>query len=206
MSRLVTGILLYLSKKTNHEDVVGDIFLIKMFNKLEDTRELSAIINACSRMGESETALLLCLENQKAKKRAEALYAKYKRALISALEVASKIEKIQGNGFVIINAKNEIRDTIVGTIASILSKSSIYEEGTIIITMAYYDNKIKVSSRSVGRNGRNLREVLNAVVSKIGGEVGGHPMAAGCMIHQENEQEFIDSLKSNLEIELVKIQ
>jgi len=204
MTKLITAIMLR-NPKVKNKEIIGDIFLIKLFNKLEDARELSAMINACSRLGESGLAIQFCMENPKAKKRAEAIHVKYKQFLISGLKFASETEKIQGNGFVIINAKNKIKDTIIGTIASILSNSSLYEEGTIIITMAYYDDKIKVSGRSVGRNGRNVREILNNVVTKIGGEVGGHKFAAGCMITQEKEQEFIELLQKNLEIEMVKI-
>ena len=204
MSRLVTAIMLK-NPKVKNRGIIGDIFLIKFFNKLEDARELSAMINACSRLGEPETALQFCMESAKAKKKAELMHTKYKQFIISGLKFVSESEKVEGNGFVIINAKEKIKDTIIGTIASILSNSSIYEEGTIITTMAYYDDKIKVSARSVGRCGRNIRELLNSVIEKIGGEVGGHEFAAGCMIKQENEKEFIESLKKNFEIELVKI-
>ncbi len=204
MSKLVTAIILK-NPKVKNKEIIGDIFLIKFFNKLEDARELSAMINACSRLGESETALQFCMESLKAKKRAELLHTKYKQFIISALKFVSESEKIEGNGFIIINAKERIKDTIIGTIASILSNSSIYEEGTIITTMAYYDDKIKVSSRSVGKNGKNVREILTSVIEKIGGEVGGHEFAAGCMFKQEKEKEFLDCLKKNLEIELVKI-
>ena len=50
-------------------------------------------------------------------------------------------------------SQDNIKDTMIGTIASIISNSAIYEEGTIITTMAYYEDKIKVSARTVGRNG-----------------------------------------------------
>jgi RecJ-like exonuclease len=204
MSKLVTAIVLK-NPRVRNKGIIGDIFLIKFFNKLEDARELSAMINACSKLGESETAIQLCMESPKAKKRAELIHAKYKQFIISGLKSASESEKIEGNGFVIINAKEKIMDTMIGTIASILSNSSLYEEGTIITTMAYYEDKIKVSSRSVGKGTRNVREVLNSVVVQMGGEVGGHQFAAGCMIKQEKEQEFLDSLRKSLEIEMVKI-
>ncbi len=204
MSKLVTAIILK-NPKVKNKEVIGDIFLIKFFNKLEDARELSAIINACSRLGESETALQFCMESLKAKKRAELLHTKYKQFIISGLKFVSESEKIEGNGFVIINAKEKIKDTMIGTIASILSNSSLYEEGTIITTMAYYEDKIKVSARSVGKNGKNIRKILTSTIEKIGGEVGGHEFAAGCMLKQEKEKEFLDCLKKNLEIELVKI-
>ncbi len=204
MEKLVTAIMLR-NPKAKYKDIIGDIFLIKLFNKLEDARELSAIINACSRLGESDTAIQFCMEIQKAKKRAELIHTKYKQLLISGLKFISKTEKINGKGFVMINAKDQIKETIIGTIASILSLSSLYEEGTIIITMAYYDDKIKVSARCVGRNGRNVREPLSSVIEIIGGEVGGHEFAAGANINRDKEQEFMDLLKKNLEVEVVKI-
>ena len=188
-----------------NEDLIGDIFLIKMFNKLEDAREISAKINACSRFGESQVAIRFCMEIPEAKKSAEEIHAKYKQHLISGIKFAVAAEKIIGKGFVIFNAEKNIKDTMIGTIASILSASPTYEEGTIITTMAYYENKIKVSARNVGRTGRNLREILNNVVEKIGGEVGGHEFAAGCNILQSKEQEFINLLQKNLEIEVVKV-
>jgi len=204
MEKLVTAIMLR-NPKAKNKEIIGDIFLIKLFNKLEDARELSAKINACSRFGESETALQLCMEIPSAKKRAESIHARYKQQLLSGLKYASEAEKIEGKKFVILNAKHHIKDTMIGTIASILSNSSLYEEGTIITTMAYYNDKIKVSARIVGRNGRNAREILNSVIEKIGGEVGGHENAAGCIIKQEKEKEFVDFLKKNLELELIKI-
>ncbi|MFH1585405.1 MAG: DHH family phosphoesterase [archaeon] len=223
MQRLTTAIMLRNPKARNRE-IIGDIFLIKLFNKLEDARELSAMINACSRSGEPETAIQFCMELAKAKKRVESIHARYKQLLISGLKFASETPRIQGNGFVIINAKNRIKDTMIGTIASILSNSSLYEEGTLITGMAYYDDpenqrfsvsatpnqqgvlgKIKVSSRVVGRNGRNAREILSRIIEQLGGEVGGHECAAGCIITQDKEKQFIELLKKNLEIEVVRV-
>ncbi|MDO8467712.1 MAG: DHH family phosphoesterase [Nanoarchaeota archaeon] len=205
MTRLTTAILLR-SPKAKHEGIIGDIFLLKFFNKLEDARELSATINACSRLGETGAALKFCLEISNAKKEAESIYVKYKQHIISGLKYVSETpEKFEGKGFVIINGKNKLKDTMAGTIASILSNSSLYEPGTIIITMAYYDDKIKVSARNVGRTGRNVREILSEIIEKIGGEVGGHEFAAGCIVSQEKENEFINSIKKALELEVIKI-
>ena len=142
MEKLSTSIILRNPKVKNRE-IIGDIFLIKFFNKLEDARELSAVINACSRLGKSHVALQLCMEVPKAKKTAEEIYIKYKQLIISGLKFTSESEKIHGKNFIIINAKDKIKDTMIGTIASILSYSSIYEEGTAIVAMAYCKNKIK---------------------------------------------------------------
>jgi len=204
MEKLTTAIMLRNPQAKNRE-IIGDIFLIKIFNKLEDAREISAMINACSRLDRSDLALQLCMEISKAKKQAEAIHAKYRQTIITGLNTISEIKKIQGKKFVIINTQDKIKDTMIGTFASILSYSAMYEEGTIIITMAYYDDKIKISARNSGNCGRNAREVLAQVIQTTGGKVGGHEHAAGCMISQEKEQEFIELLKKNLEVEVVKV-
>ena len=206
MSKLITAILLRRSDK-DIEDFIGNIYLVKFLNKLEDARELSAIINACSRLEHGNVALSLCMGNKTARKKAEEIYLEYKRHLIDGLNLVSNIKKIEGSDYVIINAKENIKDSVIGTIASILSMSSIYKKGTMIITMAHNGNKIKISGRIVGRNGdgRNIREILDSVVAEIGGESGGHALAAGCLISREKEKEFIELLKKRLEIELVKI-
>jgi len=202
-SKLITSILLRRIDKNNTE-IIGNIYLVKMFNKLEDARELSAMINACSRLGFSEISLLICLGNRQARLKAEKIYADYKQHLIAALNFVST-NKIIGKNYVIVNAKDNIKDTIIGTVASIISVSSMYEEGTIIITMAYCDDKIKVSARIAGRNGRNVREILEAVTNKIGGECGGHAQAAGCYISKEKEEIFINCITKVLDVEVVKI-
>jgi len=205
MSRIVTAIMLRMVGKKNASDIIGNLYLVKFFNRLEDARELSALINACSRMDHPKTSLGFCLGNKKCIEDAEKIYIDYKHHLIAALKYVSETEKISGKNYTIINAKDNIKDTIIGTVASIISHSTVYSEGTIIVALAYNDNKIKVSARIVGREGRNVREVLNQVVIPLGGEVGGHPNAAGCLISREKEAQFINELQKTLELELVKV-
>jgi hypothetical protein len=46
---------------------------------------------------------------------------------------------------------------------------------------------------------------LDSVVDRIGGQSGGHPLAAGCLISREKEMEFIDLLRKKLDMELIRI-
>ncbi len=205
MSNLTTAIMLKSAGKINVSSLIGNIYLLKFQNKLEDARELSALINACSRMDHPQVALGFCLGNKSYKEDAEKIYREYKQHLISALKYIQEAEKISGKNYTIINAKNNIKDTIIGTTASIISHSPFYSEGTIIIALAYNEDKIKVSARIVGKEGRNVREILAKALIPIGGEVGGHPNAAGCLIEKEKETQFISELKKVLDIELIKV-
>lgn len=212
MSRLVTAILIKCVGSADAESFLGNIFILKFFNTKEDAREISTLINACSRLGNHDVAIAYCLENFKAKDEAMEIYTKYKQELMSGLKVAENMDKIQGKKFVIMNAQDKIDDAIIGTICSMLSTPSNFEEGTILIGMAYNQDKIKVSARIAGRNGRNLKELMEKTISEFKvdnpnslAEVGGHKLAAGCVIEKEKEQSFIEVLKKNLEVEIVKI-
>jgi len=203
-SKLITSLLLRVSNDNgDNERLISNLYLIKFLNKMEDARELSTLINACSRLGHSEVALALCLETKRAKEKAETIYAEYKQNLVHALNTIENIDKIEGKNYVIINARDEIKDTIIGTVASMLSNSPKYTPETIIITMAYSEDKVKVSGRI--KYGRNIAEILSRVIAELGGECGGHPNAAGCLISKNQEYDFIEKLKKELEIEVVKL-
>lgn len=205
MSRLITSIMLRGMGQVDLSSSIGNLFITKFFNHMEDVRELSALINACSRMGRPEAALGFCLGNKQAKKDAERIYLEYKQSIANALKFIEENPKIEGKNYTIINAKDKIKDTIIGTAASIMSYSPLYPEGTVIIAMAYDQDRIKISARLAGKKGRNVRELLSAILTPMSGEVGGHPNAAGGLIPKDREQEVIDQLKNTLEVELVKV-
>lgn len=204
-SKIITGIMLRGKKHLEEENIIGNIFITKFFNKKEDMREISVLVNACSRLGFSDIAISFCMELSGFYERAQEIYIKYRRELINSLKIINEIEKINGGGFIIFNGKEKIKDVIIGTVCSILSSSNLYEDGTILIGMAYNQDKIKVSARIVGKSNKNLKQILEKSVIDIKAEVGGHKEAAGCLIKKEDEKKFIEEIKKNLEIEVIKI-
>jgi len=206
MKNLVTAVALRVPSE-DLEDLIGNLFLVKFFNKLEDSRELSALINACSRGGYSHIALLFCMGNKKAKAQADKIYIKHKQNIVSGLKFVDDTNKIEGEQYIIINAKDKIQDTVIGTIMSILSMSSVYGAGKIVIGMAYNEDKIKVSARISGRRKQsniNLRDLMKDITQDIKGESGGHSFAAGCIISKDQETAFIDLIKKKLDVEPLK--
>ncbi len=205
LSRLVTAIEM---KKKNGGDIIGNIFMLKLFGQLEDAREISTLINSCSRLGKPHIALSLCMGSRKAREKANEIYADYKVHLVKGLNYASNCRKIEGNSYLIINAKNEIRDTIIGTIMSILSSSYLHKDGTILVGMAYRENSIKVSMRLAGRKGKsNLKEIIEKVARQMEIKTfGGHQNAAGCLLPMQQEADFIERLKKVLEEESIRIK
>ncbi len=205
MRKLVTAIMVRRTAEKNPDEIIGNIYLLKFFNRKEDVREISVLINACSKLGNPDVAVSFCLEKNNARLQAQDIYAKYKQELISGLRVAEKIEKVKGNGYVIMNAQEKIKDVLIGTICSMISSSPTYESGTVLIGMAYNKDKVKVSARIAGKSDKNLKEVLEKTVVNIEAEVGGHMKAAGCLIRKEDEEKFIQELMKTLQIDVVKM-
>ena len=110
-------------------------------------------------------------------------------------------EVLEKDGYVIINAEDNVKETMIGTLASIVSKSNIYREGTVVISMAdTIDGNIKVSLRLVGINPDiDLREIIQEAAKKIGvEESGGHKQACGCLLPHEKEEEFVKTIEEIL--------
>jgi single-stranded DNA-specific DHH superfamily exonuclease len=88
---------------------------------------------------------------------------------------------------------------LIGTITSITLKSNLLDARKPIFGLAFSeDGKVKVSARVSRDLNLNLKDILAKAIEKIGGEVGGHKIAAGCLIEKRKENEFIDTINSLL--------
>lgn len=205
MKKLVTAIILKrLGSEDKPDDVLGPIYLLKdedEENPTKDLKEFATLLNACGRLNKPSLGLGACLGSSGIKKKAIDLLIQYKREIINSLDWfyanKNKGKKVtEKKGYVIINAEDNIRDTLIGTLASIVSKSNVYVPGTVIVSMVYtYCDEIKVSARICGRESCiDLGDVMRKVVSVVGGIGGGHNVAAGALIPLSKEQEFIDEI------------
>ncbi|UZE93836.1 MAG: DHH family phosphoesterase [Candidatus Pacearchaeota archaeon] len=203
VSRLITAILVRRVNDGRGQDIIDNIYLIKIANQIWDAREVSTMLNACGRLNYGGLALSFLLGSREAREEVENVYSQYKHLIIKALNWIEGAKKIQGSNYIIVNARSNIKDTIIGTAMSILSSSFIYSKGTILIGMAYRpDSKIKISARIV-RDGEkkcdvNLNKILSPVIKAIGGEVGGHPRAAGALISQDKEKVFLELIEKEM--------
>jgi RecJ-like exonuclease len=214
IERLTEGIVMKIlesDSSVNPEDIIGEVYIFKDEEKgspMRDAKEFSTLLNACGRMGRSSYGIGACLDDPESKSKAIKTLNDYKREIVKAMEWFEKNKKsenvISEKGYLIINAKNFVRPSIIGTMASIISKSSEMEDGRLILSMAQnLDGNTKVSLRLAGSREREMD--LNSVVSKIverlgAGAAGGHSMASGAIIPSEKEEEFIVNARSVLQM------
>lgn len=202
MKRLITAIILKrMGSEENPGDVFGQIYLIKDESDdspTRDAREFSTLLNCCGRLGKPGLGIAACLGDKKMKDAAVELLNQYRREIIASLEWfyknrgSAKVK--EGKGYVLINAEDSVRDTLIGTLTSIVAKSNIYPEGTVIVSMAHtLGEETKISTRIAGfmDSAFDLRDMIKKVIKVTGGEGGGHRLAAGATIPQEKEEEFL---------------
>jgi single-stranded-DNA-specific exonuclease len=199
---LSAAIILKRSGQKNPEDIFGHTYILTEEAKespLKDAKEFSTLLNACGRMNRASLGIGACIGNMEAKHKAIRQLGEYRKELINAVKWYQDNRKTelvkQEKGFILINAKDHIPFTFAGTLASILSKSTEFNEPTYILAMAYAMNdKIKASLRIAGKKSEeqvDLRGILKEITNEIGGESGGHTEAAGAIIPFEKEDEFV---------------
>lgn len=209
--RLASAIIMRRLSEKNPEDIFGFNYALpnETFDNLKDAKEFSTLLNASGRMNNASLGIGVCLGDEKIKRKAISNLTDYKKEIVMALNWFNESKKSRSddiqvaNNYMIINAKDRIRSTIAGTLASIISKSNDYKRGLMILSMARSDDGIKASLRIVGENNVDLRDILKELVEKTGGETGGHKNAAGAIIPHSKEAEFIDYAKKILSEKII---
>jgi len=209
MKKLVTGIIMKRLNEAKPDDVLGDIYILpheEEESPTRDAKEFATLLNACGRLGRASLGIGACLGDKKIKQQAIRSLGDYKKEIVSALnwyhENKFTDDVFWGSGFVIINARDKVMSTMIGTLASILSKSNVMTNNTFILSMAQaVEGNTKISLRTTNNlDGRlDLRNIIGEIINGIGNsEAGGHQNAAGAVIPTDKENAFINSAKEVL--------
>jgi len=208
MKNLVTGVILTRLGEKNPEDVLGNVYLLREEDHespTKDAKEFSTLLNACGRLDKASLGIGACLGDEKIKKRAISLMADYKKEIINSLKWYDQNKDsgliTRGKGYMIMNAQDQIRSTLVGTLASILSKSHNAKEKFIMSMAQLADGTTKVSLRMCGMDENiDLKQIIVDIIEGMPNcESGGHANAAGALISTDKEEEFIEKAKLVLE-------
>ena len=209
MKKLVTGIIMKRLNEANPDDVLGNVYILpheEEESPTRDAKEFATLLNACGRLGKASLGIGACLGDKKIKQQAIRSLSDYKKEIVNALnwydENKFSDDVFWGNGFVIINAKSNVMSTMIGTLASILSKSNAMTNNIFILSMAQaIDASTKISLRTTNNvNGTiDLKKIIEEIIDDIGNaESGGHQNAAGAVIPTEKESTFIEAAKEVL--------
>lgn len=208
VKRLAAAIILKRNGEEKPEDIFGYNYILlkeKPDSPLRDAKEFSTLLNSCGRLNKSSLGIGVCLGDEAIKKKALTNLLAYKREIMTSMNwFKDNLDKtiIKGENYVIMNAADKVKPSVIGTITSMIARSGEFPDNTVLVSMAQdLDGTTKVSARIAGiRPAKNidLKELMVELVEEIGGEAGGHMQAAGCQIPTEKEQEFIEKVKDIL--------
>jgi len=164
--------------------------------ELRDVSEFSTLLNATARYERADVGLAVCLGDRGAAlDRARRLLATHRRNLSEGLdwvrsEGVTVEEHVQW-----FDAGDRIRETIVGIVAGMAVGADGVDRGRPIVAFARTsDDEVKVSARGspalVGR-GLDLSTVMREAAREVGGDGGGHDVAAGATIPDDERDAFL---------------
>jgi RecJ-like exonuclease len=165
--------------------------------ELRDVSEFSTLLNATARYERADVGLAVCLgDREGALDRARHLLRNHRRNLSEGLQWV-KTEGVTVEEHVQwFDAESRIRETIVGIVAGMAVGSSGVRHDLPIVAFADAgDGEIKVSARgshALVRRGLDLSAVMREASRAVGGDGGGHDVAAGATIPADARDEFVD--------------
>jgi single-stranded-DNA-specific exonuclease len=180
--------------------LVGTTYVLReeeVGTELRDASEFSTLLNATARYERADVGLAVCLGDRgSAYDRAKELLRNHRRNLSEGIEWVEQHGVTTEDHLQWFDSGEEIRETIVGIIAGMsMGADGVSRDMPIIAFARKNDEETKVSSRGTGplvSQGLDLSAVMREASQAVGGDGGGHDVAAGATIPAGQEAAFIE--------------
>ncbi len=191
------------------KQMIGEVYLFPL--ELENTEaydayEFSTTLNACGRHDLAMQGVKLCLgEDASALEDARKVLELHRRMIRNGIFFARKRVNDFGS-FYFLDARGEISDTVIGTVAGEFLGSGLVARDKPILAFSLDERgDVKVSGRGTKElleRGLDLNELMREATKGIG-IGGGHKAASGASITQKGmESEFLKRCKEVLKRQL----
>ncbi|ELY98048.1 DHH family phosphoesterase [Natrialba asiatica] len=200
------------------DQLVGTAYVLSaepVGTELRDASEFSTLLNATARYDRADVGLGVCLgDRDEALDRARTLLRDHRRNLSNGIELVTEEGVTHAEHVQWFHAEDRIRETIVGIVAGMAMGNAGISRSKPIIAFAdkrdepdpdapdqndsegrEQNQKVKVSARGTHglvRQGLDLSVVMGEAARAVGGDGGGHNVAAGATVPKGNEQAFVD--------------
>jgi RecJ-like exonuclease len=190
------------------ESIVGEVYTLLREEKrtpLRDAKEYATLLNGCGKHESNGVGLAVAMgERGRLYQRALEMLQEHKGYLANCYSwVSSNLDRIRDGGVVYyFHAGTEISENVIGTVASMVLNSRILSPIKPIIAFSdTEDGAVKVSARGTRdliEAGLNLGKAMHYASDRVGGEGGGHDIAAGAKIEKGREMEFLKYVKEEI--------
>jgi RecJ-like exonuclease len=183
------------------EDLVATTYTLTAEDpgtELRDASEFSTLLNATARYERADVGLAVCLgDREDALERARHLLRTHRRNLSEGISLIEERGVERAEHLQYFDAGNEIRETIVGIVAGMaLGTDGVDGNRPIVAFARKSEEETKVSGRGTGRlvgQGLDLSVVMREAAQSVGGDGGGHDVAAGATIPAGSEEAFVEA-------------
>ena len=164
--------------------------------ELRDVSEFSTLLNATARYERADVGLAVCLGDRGAAlTEARSLLRTHRRNLSEGLQWVKSEGVTHEEHLQWFDAGSRIRETIVGIVAGMAVGSPAVDRSKPVIAFAEANaTELKVSARGSGtlvRRGLDLSAVMQEASRTVGGDGGGHDVAAGATIPASERDAFL---------------
>ncbi|MBI4416443.1 MAG: DHH family phosphoesterase [Euryarchaeota archaeon] len=180
------------------ERLVGETYTLlreESGSPLRDAKEFGTLINACGRYDRADVGYRVCRgDRDEALAESLALLRGHRETIVRSLDFIDEIGIQQLTAIQYFHAQDRIRDTVVGIAASMALQGPGANLALPIVAFALADDGVKVSCRGTREllaQGLDLAAIMQQASRAVGGEGGGHKVAAGATIPPGTEQEFL---------------
>lgn len=175
---------------------------------VHEAKEFSTLLNSCGRYKKGKIGLKVCLgDRDEYYDKAMQLLKGHQKVLVDCLKTVEDAGIIERKNLQYFHGGDRIPDTVLGTVAGMILGSGDVDRNLPIIGFAETEDRegVKVSSRGTKdlvEKGLDLSEVMSTCSAAVGGEGGGHDIAAGAFIPEGEEEEFIRKVEEMIEKQL----
>jgi len=190
------------------DDLVGTTYTLVAETEgteLRDVSEFSTLLNATARYERADVGLAVCLGDRgDALDRARTLLRNHRKNLSEGLELVKSEGVTVENHLQWFDAGTRIRETIVGIVAGMALGADGVRRDLPIVAFASVaprstesgesEDELKVSARgshTLVRQGLDLSVVMREAARSVGGDGGGHDVAAGATIPASEREAFV---------------
>ncbi|MFC7214748.1 DHH family phosphoesterase [Saliphagus sp. GCM10025334] len=182
------------------DDLVGTSYVLAaetVGTELRDASEFSTLLNATARYERADVGLGVCLgDRDEALERARQLLREHRRNLSNGIDLVTREGVTKADHVQWFDAGDRIRETIVGIVAGMaVGNAGISRSMPILAFANKNDEEVKVSARgthSLVRKGLDLSVVMGEASRAVGGDGGGHDVAAGATVPAGKQEEFVE--------------
>jgi len=166
---------------------------------LRDASEFSTLLNATARYDRADVGLAVCLGDRGgAFNEAQRLLRTHRQNLSTGLDWVVDHGVTREDNVQWFHAEDHIKATIVGIVAGMAVGADGIPGDVPIVAFADKPDDpdaVKVSARgtpALVRRGLDLSQAMHEAATAVGGDGGGHDVAAGATVPRGREDEFID--------------